>query len=164
MINFDEKKKIGELYLCQKRSINFIAKELRRHRATVTKVIRELEGQMGKAGLSKSDDIDWMAFLNKSLRKPEYNDSNRKGIKVTPEIRDKIRGIWKTSKMNNRMKVYETEVKLNRALFPEVGQSISYETFCNVIRDIKKETPIIKKARNDILIDEVLDDWDFKMS
>ncbi len=164
MIKLDQKAEILMKYFKEGISQRKIAKEMKVSRTTVKKYIDDyvtkLE-EIEKATISNNtENNDTMNLIEEMVSIPKYDISNRKRIKLTDKIIEKIDELIEINEKNKSMgrhKQLMKKIDMHEKLIEE-GFDISYTTICNYIRENfeKKEAFI----RQEYALGETLEfDW-----
>ena len=130
------------------------------NRRTITKYVKDYEGKKAQLANSKgnSNQEELIADIVEDLR---YDTSNRKKVKLTEEIIDRIKFYLReneTKRAEGKTKQQKKKVDIHEVL-KEEGFDIGYTTTCNTIRKINKEA---KEAyiRQEYALGEVCEfDW-----
>lgn len=142
LINLNQKQKIILDAYIEGKSYRSIAKEVRVHRKTVAKYVKEYE--KAKNMLLEHNDNNDAAIpelIEAIIEKPKYNNQNRKKRKLTSEIIAEIEYYLKENERKRSIGQSKQQMKkidIFEALEAK-GYDISYPTICNAIRDITKE-------------------------
>jgi len=160
MIKLIEKQKIIITYLRKGKSQRQIAREMGLNRRTVAKYVKDYETKKaqltGFKGNSNQEEL-----IADIVEDPRYDSSNRKKVKLTDEIIDRIKFYLKeneTKRAEGKAKQQKKKIDIHEAL-KEDGFDIGYATTCNTIRKINKEA---KEAyiRQEYALGEVCEfDW-----
>jgi len=160
MIKLIEKQKIIITYSRKGKSQRQIAREMGLNRRTITKYIKDYETKKvqltGSKGNSNQEEL-----IADIVEDPRYDTSNRKKVKLTDEIIDRIKFYLReneTKRAEGKAKQQKKKIDIHEAL-KEEGFDIGYTTTCNSIRKINKEA---KEAyiRQEYKLGEVCEfDW-----
>lgn len=160
MIKLIEKQKIIITYSRKGKSQRQIAREMGLNRRTITKYIKDYETKKvqltGSKGNSNQEEL-----IADIVEDPRYDTSNRKKVKLTDEIIDRIKFYLReneTKRAEGKAKQQKKKIDIHEAL-KEEGFDIGYTTTCNTIRKINKEA---KEAyiRQEYKLGEVCEfDW-----
>jgi len=160
MIKLIEKQKIIITYFRKGKSQREIAQDLHINRRTVAKYIEGYETKKAQLTDSK-DNSNQEELIADIVEDPRYDTSNRKKVKLTDEIIDRIKFYLKeneTKRAEGKAKQQKKKIDIYEAL-KEEGFDIGYTTTRNTIRKINKEA---KEAyiRQEYALGEVCEfDW-----
>lgn len=160
MIKLIEKQKIIITYLRKGKSQRQIARQMGLNRRTIAKYVKDYETKKARLTDSKrnSNKEELIADI---VEDPRYDTSNRKKVKLTDEIIDRIKFYLReneTKRAEGKAKQQKKKIDIYEAL-KEEGFDIGYTTTCNTIRKINKEA---KEAyiRQEYALGEVCEfDW-----
>jgi len=139
MINLIEKQKIIISHFQKGKSQRKIAREMGLNRRTITKYVKDYERKKTRLTDSKgnSNKDELIADI---VENPRYDTSNRKKVKLTEEIIDRIKFYLKeneTKRVEGKTKQQKKKIDIYKAL-KEEGFDIGYTTTCNTIRKINR--------------------------
>lgn len=172
MIKLDQKAEILMQYFKEGKSQRKIAKEMGISRTTIKKYIDGYELKLKEIKESSTTNInnnknnnevknnDTMKLIEEMVSMPKYDTSNRKRVKLTDEIIEKINELIDENEKNKSMgrhKQLMKKIDMHEKVI-EAGFDISYTTICNYIRENfeKKEAFI----RQEYTLGETLEfDW-----
>ena len=160
MIKLIEKQKIIITYSRKGKSQRQIAREMGLNRRTITKYIKDYETKKVQLTDSKGNS-NQEELIADIVEDPRYDTSNRKKVKLTDEIIDRIKFYLReneTKRAEGKAKQQKKKIDIHEAL-KEEGFDIGYTTTCNSIRKINKEA---KEAyiRQEYKLGEVCEfDW-----
>jgi len=109
------------------------------NRRTITKYVKDYERKKTRLTDSKgnSNKDELIADI---VENPRYDTSNRKKVKLTEEIIDRIKFYLKeneTKRVEGKTKQQKKKIDIYKAL-KEEGFDIGYTTTCNTIRKINR--------------------------
>lgn len=124
-----------------------IAKELNISRTTVSNYINEYDS-CKKDLIEYNSSNDKNEIIERMLDKPKYNTSNRKKIKLTNEIIDRIQFYLDENEIKKKLGQRKQQKK-NIDIFEQLKEEnidIGYATVCNTIKEIinKKKEAFVK--------------------
>jgi len=160
MIKLIEKQKIIISHSQKGKSQRQIAREMGLNRRTIAKYVKDYERKKARLTDPKGNS-DKEELIADIVEKPKYDTSNRKKVKLTEEIIDRIKFYLReneTKRIEGKSKQQKKKIDIYEAL-EEEGFDISYSTTCNSIRKINKEA---KEAyiRQEYKLGEVCEfDW-----
>lgn len=160
MIKLIEKQKIIITYFQKGKSQRQIAREMDLNRRTVAKYVKGYETKKTQLADSK-ENTNQEELIADIVEDPKYDTSNRKKVKLTEEIIDRIKFYLReneTKRAEGKTKQQKKKIDIHEAL-KEEGFDIGYTTTCNTIRKINKEA---KEAyiRQEYALGEVCEfDW-----
>lgn len=137
MITLLEKQKIILKCYHDGKSQREIQRETGISRKTIRKYIKEYEDK--KTEILNTDLPDG-ELIQSIVEKPKYDSSNRKKIKLIPEIMERIECFLKENeerRATGRSKQQRKKIDIYEQLAKE-GLDISYPTVCNVVRTLEK--------------------------
>lgn len=140
MIKLIEKQKIIISHYREGKSQRQIERELGINRRTIRKYIKDYEDKKAKLANSKSH-CNKEELIADLVENPRYDTSNRKKVKLTDKIMDRIKFYLRendTKRAEGRAKQQKKKIDIYEALREE-GFDISYSTVCSTIRNIEKE-------------------------
>ena len=140
MIKLIEKQKIIISHFQKGKSQREIAREMNLNRRTIAKYVKDYERKKAKLTDSKGNS-NKEELITDIVENPRYDTSNRKKVKLTEEIIDKIKFYLReneTKRIEGKSKQQKKKIDIYEAL-KEEGFDISYSTTCNSIRKINKE-------------------------
>ena len=160
MIKLIEKQKIIITYLRKGKSQRQITRQMGLNRRTIAKYVKDYETKKARLTGSKrnSNQEELIADI---VEDPRYDTSNRKKVKLTEEIIDRIKFYLReneTKRAEGKAKQQKKKIDIHEAL-KEEGFDIGYTTTCNTVRKINKEA---KEAyiRQEYKLGEVCEfDW-----
>lgn len=147
MISIDKRKKIFTKYFIEFYSIRKISKELNISRSTVSKIIDEQRINIKKHNLINEDDLS--KFMDLIVHIPKRKERNVKKYKVRQLHIDIIKELVNSNELNRTI---HGESKTNLELFYEFKNEVKYEyegedipeisysTFYNLVKEVKKIT------------------------
>ncbi len=160
MIKLIEKQKIIISYLRKGKSQRQIAREMDLNRRTIAKYIKDYETKKARLTGSKGNS-NQEELIADIVEDPRYDTSNRKKVKLTEEVIDRIKFYLReneTKRTEGKAKQQKKKIDIHEAL-KEEGFDIGYTTTCNTVRKINKEA---KEAyiRQEYKLGEVCEfDW-----
>ena len=160
MIKLIEKQKIIITYFQKGKSQRQIAREMDLNRRTVAKYVKGYETKKTQLADSK-ENTNQEVLIADIVEDPKYDTSNRKKVKLTEEIIDRIKFYLReneTKRAEGKTKQQKKKIDIHEAL-KEEGFDIGYTTTCNAVRKINKEA---KEAyiRQEYKLGEVCEfDW-----
>jgi len=160
MIKLIEKQKIIITYLRKGKSQRQIAREMDLNRRTIAKYVKDYETKKTQIADSK-ENINQEELIADIVEDPRYDTSNRKKVKLTEEIIDRIKFYLRENEVKRaegKTKQQKKKIDIHEAL-KEEGFDIGYTTTCNTVRKINKEA---KEAyiRQEYKLGEVCEfDW-----
>ena len=160
MIKLIEKQKIIITYLRKGKSQREIAQDLHINRRTVAKYLEGYEFKKAQLTDSKGNS-NQEELIADIVEDPRYDTSNRKKVKLTEEIINRISFYLKeneTKRAEGKAKQQKKKIDIYEVL-KEEGFAIGYTTTCNTIRKINEEA---KEAyiRQEYKLGEVCEfDW-----
>lgn len=160
MIKLIEKQKIIITYFQKGKSQRQIAREMDLNRRTVAKYVKGYETKKTQLADSK-ENTNQEELIADIVEDPKYDTSNRKKVKLTEEIIDRIKFYLReneTKRAEGKTKQQKKKIDIHEAL-KEEGFDIGYTTTCNTVRKINKEA---KEAyiRQEYALGEVCEfDW-----
>ena len=160
MIKLIEKQKIIISHFQKGKSQRQIAREMGINRRTITKYVKDYEGKKAQLADSKGN-ANKEELISDIVADPRYDTSSRKKVKLTDEIKGKIKFYLReneTKRAEGKTKQQKKKIDIFEAL-KEEGFDIGYTTTCNTIRKINKEA---KEAyiRQEYVLGEVCEfDW-----
>ena len=140
MIKLIEKQKIIITYLRKGKSQRQIARQMGLNRRTIAKYVKDYERKKAKLTDSQ-ENSNKEELIADIVENPRYDTSSRKKVKLTDEIKDKIKFYLKeneTKRSEGKAKQQKKKIDIYEAL-KEEGFDISYSTTCNTVRKINKE-------------------------
>ena len=140
MINLIEKQKIIISHFQKGKSQRQIAREMGLNRRTVAKYVKGYETKKAQL-LGSTGNVSQEELIADIVVDPKYDTSNRKRVKLTEEILDRIKFYLKeneTKRAEGKSKQQKKKIDIYEAL-KEEGFDIGYTTTCNAIRKISKE-------------------------
>ena len=160
MIKLIEKQKIIISHFQKGKSQRQIAREMGINRRTITRYVKDYETKKTQLADSKGN-VNEEELISDIVADPRYDTSSRKKVKLTDEIKDKIKFYLReneTKRAEGKTKQQKKKIDIFEAL-KEEGFDIGYTTTCNTIRKINKEA---KEAyiRQEYALGEVCEfDW-----
>lgn len=160
MIKLIEKQKIIITYFRKGKSQREIAQDLHINRRTVAKYLEGYEFKKAQLTDSKGNS-NQEELIADIVEDPRYDTSNRKKVKLTEEIINRISFYLKeneTKRAEGKAKQQKKKIDIYEVL-KEEGFAIGYTTTCNTIRKINEEA---KEAyiRQEYKLGEVCEfDW-----
>lgn len=140
MIKLIEKQKIIITYFQKGKSQRQIAREMDLNRRTVAKYVKGYETKKTQLADSK-ENTNQEELIADIAEDPKYDTSNRKKVKLTGEIIDRIKFYLReneTKRAEGKTKQQKKKIDIHEAL-KEEGFDIGYTTTCNTVRKINKE-------------------------
>ena len=140
MIKLIEKQKIIITYLRKGKSQRQIAREMGLNRRTIAKYVKDYETKKAQLTGSKGNS-NQEELIADIVEDPRYDSSNRKKVKLTDEIIDRIKFYLKeneTKRAEGKTKQQKKKIDIHEAL-KEEGFTIGYTTTCNTVKKINKE-------------------------
>lgn len=140
MIKLIEKQKIIISHFQKGKSQRKIAQEMGLNRRTIARYVKDYETKKTQLTDSKGNS-NKEELIADIIENPKYDTSNRKKVKLTEEIIDRIKFYLKeneTKRIEGKSKQQKKKIDIYEAL-KEEGFDISYSTTCNTIRKINKE-------------------------
>lgn len=140
MIKLIEKQKIIITYFQKGKSQRQIAREMDLNRRTVAKYVKGYETKKTQLADSK-ENTNQEELIADIAEDPKYDTSNRKKVKLTEEIIDRIKFYLReneTKRAEGKTKQQKKKIDIHEAL-KEEGFDIGYTTTCNTVRKINKE-------------------------
>ncbi len=140
MIKLIEKQKIIITYFQKGKSQRQIAREMDLNRRTVAKYVKGYETKKTQLADSK-ENTNQEELIADIVEDPKYDTSNRKKVKLTEEIIDRIKFYLReneTKRAEGKAKQQKKKIDIYEAL-KEEGFDIGYTTTCNTVRKINKE-------------------------
>lgn len=139
MISLDKKQKIITKSENEGKSQRQISKELGVSRNTVRKYLKEYREKKQEL-IEKGVEIDREELIEDIIKKPKYNSSNRKKVKVTEEIKEKINEYLKRNEIKRNNGQHKQQMKIIDMYedLEEKGFAIGYTTVRNAVREIEK--------------------------
>ncbi|MCG8485525.1 MAG: IS21 family transposase [Clostridia bacterium] len=146
MITLKQKQEIILAAYREGKSQRAIARETGIDRKTIRKYIKEYESNRQELIQSKGNDVE--EIIENIVEKPKYNTQNRKKIKLTEEVRERIIFYLDENekrKKKGQYKQLRKRIDIHEALVEE-GIDIGYTTVCQEINNIldKKKEAYIK--------------------
>ncbi|MEA1970557.1 MAG: IS21 family transposase, partial [Thermodesulfobacteriota bacterium] len=135
-----EKQKIIISHFQKGKSQRQIARQMGLNRRTIAKYVKDYERKKDKLTNSKGNS-NQEELIADIAENPGYDTSNRKKVKLTEEIIDRIKYYLKeneSKRAEGKTKQQKKKIDIYEAL-KEKGFDLSYSTTCNTIRKIKKE-------------------------
>ena len=132
MIKLIEKQKIIITYFQKGKSQRQIAREMDLNRRTVAKYVKGYETKKTQLADSK-ENTNQEVLIADIVEDPKYDTSNRKKVKLTEEIIDRIKFYLReneTKRAEGKTKQQKKKIDIHEAL-KEEGFDIGYTTTCN---------------------------------
>ena len=107
---------------------------------TITRYVKDYETKKAQLADSKGN-VNKEELIADIVEDPGYDTSNRKKVKLTEEIIDRIKFYLReneTKRAEGKTKQQKKKVDIHEVL-KEEGFDIGYTTTCNTIRKINKE-------------------------
>jgi len=139
MINLEIKQKIIIKSENEGKSERQISYELDISRNTVRKYLKEYREAKQKL-MEEGAEVNREELIEEIIKKPKYDSSNRKKVKVTEEIEEKINEYLKNNEIKRNNGQHKQQMKIidMHEDLEEKGYEISYTSVRNTVREIEK--------------------------